>query len=820
MFLYLLLFVSIAAATHVPMSTVVRPEYGVAFMAQSVVDNSRSVWHHTFVYTMKRRNLLPYSRLCNGRMTPTPGRVTEANFCPSLIVYNKRIEELARDVQNLMDDIKLLMPSSPTRQKRGLIDLVGRAAKFLFGLSTEKDNEIMSKQIHMIKRDSKLTHRDVIIMAKHFRSFSGDLTKRTELLEKAVLASRSDLVDYVNQAITNFTRRSENTVDWINVLHVYALQYVDSLTDLRHKLTQELHMIQTLLEGYLPVEMVSPQTLRDTLEDIQERGDFATTFQFALTDLSAYYKMQDILYTVTRDQLFVTLKIPITSTTTVYTVYRIQAVPIRISNERNETSVIELKDPYLAVSSDKMFYFTMSESQFQSCQGNLFKRCDQGLAVKETTHMTCSMAIFLNDHSQIKELCEFTLLLNDNEIDTQILSLDTNTYLLSTFDLIWIQSCPGGTPVHVEPCMLCVIKLPCTCSLKAKTFYIPGTQENCHDLKFPITNVTHNLPAISSFYSKKQNMEEITAFLTDHADFQPDFPPIKLKEAEFDNIMKESRQVKLSLKKTALALENNEPLYVDEVSKLTDQLGYMSHPTVNTGIQILSMITLIGSVAALTISIRNLYVLTWIVQPAQAFPWEIPVTMPRTDDVDCHDRSQMWLSMTFVAFGCTCGAMCVVAFILWKQSKPLKRADILSCLKVVFISEQETISIPLKYLSVNVGDLYIETDEKCIVPKLKLSCFRYILSFDWSFIEISLSESKATVPLPTVVPVSFDQARHLEKVLASLTDLELTIVTGDQVFTIRTWSAVSITKSTAVTYKSYNGDDDFVEQVYISPING
>ena len=162
----------------------------------------------------------------------------------------------------------------------------------------------------------------------------------------------------------------------------------------------------------------------------------------------------------------------------------------------------------------------------------------------------------------------------------------------------------------------------------------------------------------------------------------------------------------------------------------------------------------------------------------------------------------------------------MVAFILWKQSKPLKRVDILSCLKVVFISEQETISIPLKYLSVNVGDLYIETDEKCIVPKLKLSCFRYILSFDWSFIEISLSESKATVPLPTVVPVSFDQARHLEKVLASLTDLELTIVTGDQVFTIRTWSAVSITKSTAVTYKSYNGDDDFVEQVYISPING
>ena len=818
MFFQLPLVLGIAVATHVPMSTVVRPEYGVAFMAQSVVDNSRSVWHHTFAYTMQQRSLRPYNKLCYRGMTPTPGRVSEADFCPSLNVYNKRIDELSQEVFNIMQDIRLLLPSSPRRQKRGLVDVVGRAAKFLFGLSTEKDNEKMAKQIDMIKRSAKLTHRDVIILAREFRSVSGDLAKRTELLKKAVLASRFDLMDYVNQAITNFTRRSEKTIDWINVLHVYALQYVDSLTDLRHKLTQELHMIQTLLEGYLPVEMVSPSTLSDTLDRIQDQGNFATTFQFALTDLSAYYKMQDILYTVTGDQLFVTLKIPVTSTTTVYTVYRIQAVPIRISNERKETSVIELKDPYLAVSSDELFYFEMSESQFKSCQGNLFKRCDQGLAVKETTHMTCSLAIFLNDHSEIEKLCEFTLLLNDDETDTQILSLDTNTYLLSTFDLVWIQSCPGGTPVHVEPCMLCVVRLPCTCSLKAKTFYIPGTQENCHDSKFPITNLTHNLPAISSFYNKKQNMKEITEFLTDHADFQPEFPPIKLKEAEFENIMKESGQIKLSLKKTALALDSNEPLYVDEVSKLTDQLGYIAHPTVNTGIQILSMITLIGSVAALTISIRNLYVLTWVVQPAHALPWEIPVTMPNIDDVACPNSDPIWLPITFAALACTVFAMCFLAFVLLKQNKLRKREEVSSTLKVTFFGEQDIVTVSLKYLPLTVGDLYITTEEKCIVPKLKFSIFRYVLNFDWRFIKMKLKESGELVELPATVTLNVDQAWRLKKVLASLTHLELLMVSGDQVFDIRTWSAVAITKSTVVTYKSYKGDDNDLEQVFISPI--
>ena len=151
-------------------------------------------------------------------------------------------------------------------------------------------------------------------------------------------------------------------------------------------------------------------------------------------------------------------------------------MPIRIRAQRHETSVVEPKDPHLAVSSGELFYFTMSESQFQSCQGNLFKRCDQRLTVKETTtHMTCSMAIYLNNHSQIDERCEFTLLLNDNEFYRWT---PTPTCCQRS---IWF----GCNHVRMEdPCIFnvaCCVLLSCHARVRSKRMMnvVGARPENC-----------------------------------------------------------------------------------------------------------------------------------------------------------------------------------------------------------------------------------------------------------------------------------------------------------------------------------------------------
>ena len=168
-------------------------------------------------------------------------------------------------------------------------------------------------------------------------------------------------------------------------------------------------------------------------------------------DLSAYYKMQDTLYTVTQDQLFaLTLTIPITSTTTVYTVYREYKQRL-FESAPNDTKPLSLS-PRIRIS-----LWAAVSCSISQCRSHNFNHV-RVICSSVVTNVWLSKKLprtwrvvwryFEYRISHVEERCEFTLLLNDNGIDTQVLSLDTNTYLLSTFDLIWMQSCPDGRPVY------------------------------------------------------------------------------------------------------------------------------------------------------------------------------------------------------------------------------------------------------------------------------------------------------------------------------------------------------------------------------------
>ena len=91
-------------------------------------------------------------------------------------------------------------------------------------------------------------------------------------------------------------------------------------------------------------------------------------------------------------------------------------------------------------------------------------------------------------------------------LETHIVSVQPNLYLISTTDENWLQNCHGGTPSYITPCKLCLIRLPFACSLKADTFYIPATLDNCNYTRLPTTIHSVNLPALLSFYGHKSQV--------------------------------------------------------------------------------------------------------------------------------------------------------------------------------------------------------------------------------------------------------------------------------------------------------------------------
>ena len=166
-------------------------------------------------------------------------------------------------------------------------------------------------------------------------------------------------------------------------------------------------------------------------------------------------------------------------------------MPIPLAANRHEHSLINIVKPYIAISYDKLFYVSLTESEYQFCTGNQLKRCNQALSMQETSHPDCALALFNDNANQISKLCKISLLPATNFNTSHIISVSDNSYLISTQDLHWIQTCPGRAPVHVPSCKLCVVKLPCSCALKGQTFFIPPTLQNCLPNHKPI--VTHSL---------------------------------------------------------------------------------------------------------------------------------------------------------------------------------------------------------------------------------------------------------------------------------------------------------------------------------------
>ena len=823
-FLKLFLYTyAMACGLDMPMSTVVRQQYGVVFSPQATVDNSVSRWHHTFAYRLEHDELSTPTLLCRGGRTHEsivrPNLIVENDFCPTFRVYNERIKRLTKEVKSLLHDIDQLLPvQQHTRSKRGLVNVVGKAAKFLFGLSTEHDTKIMSDQIRKIREASDLQENTVRVFQNTFQSVIKQISQRQSLLEKGLELNRkysSELYTRMNTSLVEFTTSFR---DWINIIHVYGLRYTDTLTDLRHHLAQELQGIQTLLDGYLPVNLVPPHSLQQTVNTVSSALRPKKQFSLAYLndDMAAYYKLQDISYHRQRDYLFITLKIPIASTTTTYTVYRVHAVPLRLSDSHNDESIILFDEPYLAISNDRMFYFTMSESEFKSCQGNVFKKCAKGLAVQEFTHKICALAIFFNDAESVNKLCEFTLLKSKNEIRTRIITIAENHYLISTNDLTWIQACSGSTPVHVKACSLCQVKLPCACSLKAKTFFIPATLHSCNDTRLPETVIAHNYQALINFYGKEGEISNLTSAVEAQRGIKVKYPEIDILETELDNVISQSKAVKLSLGKTANAIANNQPIYADKVSSLIDQLGFLSIPEANQALQSVSPLAFIGTLISLTVAFRNLYVLTLMARPASSFPWDT-TTHAVENTHSC--IGNYGIIITLIGTCTILIVLVIVSCTLYcratrKGRSNARHGKTASVIKLVLFGENDQIAFPLKYLPLSMSDLYFSTEAKCIVPQVKYHKICFALDLDWSFVDIKIKTNGKAINLPGSIPLGLTTAWRLRKVLSSLTHLQLLLENGKEVFDIRTWSPVFLNKHTTVKFTTGN---ESVEQVFISP---
>ena len=236
--LAILSILSLAGGYSPPRYTVVRQDYGVVFSPQAILDNTHSIWQHTFAYKLHTEPLPDVTKFCgnNSRMLyrrqePHNRRVfpQEDDFCPAFREYNEQIITLEQQIARMKDNFDLLLPESREIVKRGLIDIVGKVAKSLFGVATTEDTDIMAEQIQTIRNDQELVQDRISLVDKKLYSYMLQSTERQRLLERGLRLNKQ-LIKESNQRIRQeLHNKGAQLRNWINILYLYGTQYLDNL---------------------------------------------------------------------------------------------------------------------------------------------------------------------------------------------------------------------------------------------------------------------------------------------------------------------------------------------------------------------------------------------------------------------------------------------------------------------------------------------------------------------------------------------------------------------------------------------------------------
>ena len=771
-----------------------RQNYGVVLENIGVMDTPQSVWHQLFVVNVglpevpemhhpcapgpKRPNRSVQFTMETATMRSNVEMETEINlknFCPGLLSYKERHDNLLKTIKVRQQNINELLPA-PRRQKRGIFDFVGKFSKSLFGTATEHDTQIIQSQIAAVTEAQQKSTNEVHFLNSALQSYMIKANKHDDLVAKAVQMNR-DSIEAFDRVSQNALRRTSQTlIEWINLLHQFGNHYVFVLSDILIEVDSILSALETLLKGYLPSQFIPPDLMEKTLNHIATEVSKYGNFTLVHREVGFYYHLRDITFTRIGYQVYIKIRVPLTTMSNTFDVYQIHTVPIPMTHGRRDFTELSCDKPYVAISRDELFYVVMSKSEYDYCNGDEFKLCDQTFRMQPITVPNCATALYFGHVLKIAKLCKTHYVMPD-KLQTHIVSVEPNSYLVSTSDLDWTKVCPNQTPAKIQACHFCIVSLPCLCSIKAATFYLPPSLADCDNMTSEV-KVRHsvNLPALYEFYNDYEILSNITIHKTFSLPVQSDIPNIKIIDHKFKEVVQSEKTVRLSLSKIANGVKSHKVVYNDKVSKLYNDLGLMGNSVYNKISTVINIVTFVLAILAFFLAIRNylkLMVIVGRVKAQESLQFTQAPEIPETLELD--SETHTILTICIMIFCCMVLFLMILSFwILWRRnSHPIEATNNFPFnteLGIMFYGNNQAKYYPLSTSYVNISDLIVREGYPFVPPRLESGPLGLCpsLKINWSCLNVVSKASDKNLLLPSEIKLSRPDYLKLKQIFDDL----------------------------------------------------
>lgn len=512
-----------------------------------------------------------------------------------LLQLQKHIDANERTVADLLEPtLKLnrLPGFKDSRTPRAFLDLVGKILRPLFGVATTDDIRALATHVGALEKHVKDTAEDT----KEYRLKLDSLTVTTNRRITLALKKINQNFELINQTVISLTALTEQVRGMDNQIKLLwrdmeltsaysmalmraSLMNIQTIETITVESDQRVQGIQTLLQGYLPIQLVPTALLKEALGNVTLRLQTEyPNFKLAYNNLYQYYKTPGVVYTHTDQYLYIKVRLPLISESTQFDLYQVLVATIPVTSApgtpgvaNKDGTTITGTTEYFGVSRDGYYYLEMTQSQYGACIQEHAGHCAQLMPMKEmeTQSPSCTMALFKDNAQQVAEVCKVSYRFNVS-IPAAVIDLGLNSLLITSQDKTWTRKCFGVPPVTIPGCSFCIVQPPCGCAIQTSTFYIPPTLYACTDLHSESTQKhfvnLHMIQSFSDIYAVK-NISGSTSF---DKEFGLKLPEMKMEYEKRGIYAEREAEYVVDLAKTAKLMKEEQVPYYSPVDYLMD----------------------------------------------------------------------------------------------------------------------------------------------------------------------------------------------------------------------------------------------------------
>lgn len=744
--------------------TLQRINYGTVFKDNGHIIISNEYWRHTFEVPLPTlHSIQPFVNTC-GKI---PG-----NACNSVksIITNINIiqQETRAKIAHLFTFIQSHIPiiNIKKKSKRALLPFIGSLSKSFFGTATMDDVNLLASHLNALQKQSIKMANALSQHGSHLSSYMTTSNRRMDNIQFEVMKNYYAIGNITKNFQSTITNIETHILDLTNLLNMQSYK----ASSISSEVNTVISSLQSLIEGKLTPVLIPIYSLHKTIQDINHI--LATNYsRFTLVNKEPQWYYQHATFhfgtDIDTNSIYITIKFPVSPEKEPLKLYEIISLPVPINATSSHATMLLNLPQYLAITSHQQYYVTMEKADLATCKKHGTYLCSFNKALTPVTQMSCVMGLFANDKSVVNKFCDFRFM--ENHLSPTAIELSATSVLIyNSFNLV--IDCPKYQDIK-HGCSMCVMTLPCQCSITTKHWYFPPRLVKCHK-QLNKTEVFHpiNLALLQQFFNESK-LISLAADSVFSKQVNVLLPMFNMYNHSFQERVVADQKLHLNMKKMVQAAKNDEQIFQSLTEPLLEgEINVKSVWPDTNGIIVLCTLglTILTTIACILsmMKIRKLSTTLLILQQTShvrseklpSFVYSNPTNKIQKSTVPSISSILEWDHLILALLICITIMLIFILFII------VRRRNRGTTVLLELTSGKHCVIIPLIYLPLCPSFLNIEPPFH--ISNFTLSDFSSCnLKTDWTGFKIKNVLNEQSLEIQNVINLSWINWYKTSKVL-------------------------------------------------------